>query len=97
MYKYGIYTNDNIEIYGYSEKIIDEYKIPSVIGATLIYRNDINIKHDDIVIYDNGYGFIYTLCCLDAKIYKYNGSGERKDTGLTFDQFFLKITSKTDI
>jgi hypothetical protein len=38
--EYGGYEGDGVEVYGYDEEILDVDKIPCVIGATKILRQD---------------------------------------------------------
>ena len=47
----GFISDERGEIYGYKENIKDSEKIPCVIGATLLYRDDYpNIEENEIVI-----------------------------------------------
>lgn len=70
---YGVINN--IEIYGFSEKTIDENVFPCVIGATNKFRNDkilseyeIAIASDDIVIFG--------INCKNKKYFKKYISGK---------------------
>ena len=46
----GIDESGGIEIYGYDERVLDVNRIPCVIGATRLYREDYQLSPDDIVI-----------------------------------------------
>ena len=48
--KYGIYSKDGIEIFGLKDGI-DNSKIPSVIGATEIYKKHYKIDDNEFVIF----------------------------------------------
>lgn len=47
--KYGVISQDGIEIYGLIENM-DENILPSVVAATKLYKNDYNLNDDELVI-----------------------------------------------
>ena len=47
--KYGVISQDGIEIYGLIENM-DESILPSVVAATKLYKNDYHLNDDELVI-----------------------------------------------
>jgi len=68
----GLISDERGEIFGYNENIKDINKIPCVIGATLLYREDYpNISEKEIVIsFDDYENAPIVLNTLTGEIYK---------------------------
>jgi len=89
--KYGFYRKDGIEIYGFNESL-DLDNIPSVIGATKLYREDYNIKNNELVIYFDDYLNHPLLLNLDnGKIYSIDFKGNRNILFNSFNEFIENI------
>ncbi len=63
--EYGTYEEDDVEIYGLDDEVIDINKIPCVIGATKILREAIDLPERFLVIQHTGYEG--EIICLDTK------------------------------
>ena len=68
---YGLISNEQGEVYGYMEGI-DVNKIPSVIAATKLYRDDyLNISGKEIIIsFDDFYNAPIVLNTEDGAVYR---------------------------
>jgi len=95
--KYGIISQDGIEIYGYKENI-DENILPSVTAATKLYKKDYNLNEDELVIcFDE---FLNCPIVLDNKNNIYNVFLDRREQIFnSFDEWFENIQAvyKLDI
>ena len=92
---YGDYQKDGVEIYGYSSEyeVID--KIPCVIGATNLYKNDYKLSSNEIVIAHTNYED--RLIVLDNKSGKlFEVSFDKKDVikiADSFNDWFSRINA----
>jgi hypothetical protein len=90
----GLISDERGEVYGYIEDIKDIYKIPCVIGATLLYRQDYpNISKEEIVIsfddYENSPIVINTAT---GRIYKVSFE-KKKLLSKNFKEFLKSFLS----
>ena len=93
--KVGYYYKDGIEVYGYNKNFKDVTKIPCVIGATLIYRKDYNLRPNYIVISSLGYdGIIVVLNSKDGKVYETSNGKTFNLVANSFKEWLKKIVTK---
>ncbi len=92
--KVGVISDERGEVYGYIEKI-DIEKIPCVIGATKLYKQNYpNISSKDIVItFDDFKNTPIVLNTKNEKIYTLND--EKKIIATNFSEWFNKTYNKT--
>mgnify|MGYP001341997301 CR=1 FL=1 len=62
---HGTYEADGVEVYGLDEGIVDQDKIPCVIGATRVLRKNANLPTQFLVIHHTGYED--EVVCLDSQ------------------------------
>ena len=88
----GYLTINGYEIFGITEEMQDITAIPSVIGATELYREDYElITEDEIVIsYDPVNNNPITLNCKDGKVYLVNFAN-KKLVAQNFEEFLRKL------
>jgi len=76
--QYGCMNKSRFEIYGLANNFVDIHKIPSVIGATILYKKDYPLPNNHIVISHTGYkNFIVVLNTLTGHIYKMDNMGTK--------------------
>jgi hypothetical protein len=63
--EYGIYERSGIEVYGLDDRIIDQDKIPCVIGATRTLRRNAGLSEHYLAIHHTGYEG--EVVCVDSK------------------------------
>jgi hypothetical protein len=61
----GTYEADGVEVYGLDDGIVDQNKIPCVIGATRMLRKNANLPKQFLAIHHTGYED--EVVCLDSK------------------------------
>lgn len=88
----GYLTVNGYEIFGITEEMKNVMAIPSVIGATNLYREDYElITEDEIVIsYDPINNNPITLNCKDGKVYLVNFTS-KKLLAQNFEEFLKKL------
>ena len=93
--KYGIISQDGIEIYGILEHIDNEL-IPSVIAATKLYKDNYHLKDSEIVIsFDD---FLNCPVVLDNDNFVYNVHLDKKEKiANSFNEWFLKIIDEYEL
>jgi len=78
--EYGTYEEDDIEIYGLDDEVVDINKIPCVIGATKILRKAIGLPKRFLVIQHTGHeGEIICLDTRSGAIYRISSDGMTQD------------------
>ena len=95
--KYGVISQDGVEIYGYKENI-DENLLPSAVAATKLYKKDYHLNDDEIVIsFDD---FLNCPVVLDNKNSIYNVFLDKREKKFdSFNEWFenIKIEYELDI
>lgn len=93
--KYGIISQDGIEIYGILEHIDNEL-IPSVIAATKLYKDNYHLKDSEIVIsFDD---FLNCPVVLDENNVVYNVFLNKKEKiADSFNEWFLNIKEEYEL
>ena len=93
--KYGIISQDGIEIYGILEHIDNEL-IPSVIAATKLYKDNYHLKDSEIVIsFDD---FLNCPVVLDENTVVYNVFLNKKEKiADSFNEWFLNIKEEYEL
>ena len=93
--KYGIISQDVIEIYGILEHIDNEL-IPSVIAATKLYKDNYHLKDSEIVIsFDD---FLNCPVVLDENNVVYNVFLNKKEKiADSFNEWFLNIKEEYEL
>jgi len=88
--KYGVYRDAPLEVYGVTESMIHHHGVPSVIGATRIFRLE-GLPHRFIVIHDTGMEDEYV--CLDThdgKVYAFSRVFGNRKLADSFDEWFKR-------
>ena len=90
----GMHESGGIEVYGYNESIKDVNRIPCVIGATRLYREDYQLSPDDIVISHSGVeDEIIVLVTSSGRIFTVSHQG-REEIAASFHEWFNGLESR---
>jgi hypothetical protein len=91
----GLISDERGEIFGYNENIKDINRIPCVIGATLLYREDYpNISEKEIVIsFDDYENTPIVLDTTTGKIYRISHT-QKKLLSKNFKEYLKSFLSK---
>lgn len=93
----GLISDERGEIFGYKESIKDIYKIPCVIGATLLYRKDYpNISEKEVVIsFDDYENTPIVLDTTTGKIYRISHT-QKKLLSKSFKEYLKSFLSNKE-
>ena len=93
----GLISDERGEIFGYNENIKDINRIPCVIGATLLYREDYpNISKEEIVIsFDDHKNAPIVINTSTGEIYRISHK-EKKLISKNFREYLKGITDLTE-
>ena len=93
--EFGDFEGDGFEIYGYSEEYLEPDKIPCVIGATKLYRDDYKLSADELVIAHSGYeDYVFTLDSVSGHVYEINMRGDKKKVADDFDTWLKDVSNQ---
>jgi hypothetical protein len=89
--KYGIYDDSSLEVYGVTENMLSHDGIPSVIGATRIYRKHEALPKRFLVIHHTGIeDEIVCLDTRDGKIYSFSRELGNRKLANSFNEWFRR-------
>lgn len=86
--------NIGTEIYGYRPNF-DIKKIPCVIAATELYKEDYKLQNHEIVISHTGYeDYIVVLDTISGSVFELNLVGDKKKLADSFSSWLATMQSK---
>lgn len=91
---YLVLSNIGIEVYGYRPDF-DIEKIPCVIAATKLNREDYKLQNHEIVISHTGYeDYIVVLDAISGSVFELNLVGDKKKLADSFSSWLAVMQSK---
>lgn len=89
--KYGDAETEYFEIYGYTEDYIDIDKIPCVIGAQKLFRQNYPLGKHDIVLAHTGFEDVLIVLMADGGIYEVSCYDNPRKIAASFKEWIEEV------